>query len=55
MYNYYPIDDEYFGVGSVNDCTGLIPAGMTDEDELDSYEEVYRFLPPDTEYYDDQF
>ncbi|HCT91579.1 MAG TPA: hypothetical protein DF613_09425 [Lachnospiraceae bacterium] len=29
---------------SATDCTGLIPAGITD-DELDAYEQLYPYLP----------
>ena len=28
------------------DCTGLIPSAPLSEAELDSYEELYPFLPP---------
>ncbi len=31
---------------SAGDCTGLIPANPDDE-EYDSYAELYSFLPPD--------
>ena len=42
--DYYPTDEEYFRVGSVQDCTGLIPAGLTDEEEAETYEEMYPYL-----------
>lgn len=29
----------------VQDCTGLIPAAPATEEEYESYEETYRFLP----------
>lgn len=29
---------------SATDCTGLIPAGITDDD-LESYEQLYPYLP----------
>ncbi len=32
-------------VSSGQDCTGLIPAAPTTEDEYGSYEELYEFLP----------
>ena len=32
---------------SVNDCTGLIPSLPTSEEELESYLDVYEYLPPD--------
>ena len=31
---------------SSQDCTGLIPAGPVDEEELKSYEAVYHYQPP---------
>ena len=31
---------------SVNDCTGLIPSLPTSEEELESYLDVYEYLPP---------
>ena len=31
---------------STQDCTGLIPSGPVNEDELTSYETVYHYLPP---------
>lgn len=30
---------------SMGDCTGLIPAGPVDEQEMADYEELYPFLP----------
>lgn len=30
---------------SAQDCTGLIPNGMTRPDELENYESLYPFLP----------
>lgn len=30
---------------SATDCTGLIPALPQNEDEIESYEELYHFLP----------
>jgi hypothetical protein len=35
----------YLKPESAQDCTGLIPAGPVDEDELEAYEELYPFLP----------
>lgn len=40
------LQDELMNTGSAGDCTGLIPAIPTDESELDSYAELYSFLPP---------
>lgn len=43
----YNISDteEYLETASVNDCTGLIPRGIKDEDELESYKSLYMFSP----------
>lgn len=30
---------------SVGDCTGLIPAGLNSDSELEAYNELYSFLP----------
>ena len=30
---------------STQDCTGLIPSGPVNEDELESYEAVYHYQP----------
>lgn len=40
-----PIDYDYLTTSSARDCTGLIPAAITEEDELEYYEELYPFLP----------
>ena len=37
---------DYLKPASTQDCTGLIPAGPVDEEEMDQYEELYSFLPP---------
>lgn len=29
---------------STCDCTGLIPSAITDEDEIEAYEEIYPYL-----------
>lgn len=31
---------------STQDCTGLIPSGPVNEDELEAYEAVYHYQPP---------
>ena len=31
---------------STQDCTGLIPAGPVNEEQLESYEAVYHYQPP---------
>lgn len=36
-----------FQAASFRDCTGLIPSLPQNEAELDSYEELYPFLPPE--------
>ena len=38
--------DYLSGAASSQDCTGLIPSAPLSEAELDSYEELYPFLPP---------
>lgn len=37
---------DYLKPASTQDCTGLIPAGPVDEEEMKQYEELYSFLPP---------
>lgn len=37
--------DSYIDSCSANDCTGLIPALPQSDAELESYEEIYSFLP----------
>lgn len=32
-------------VCSAGDCTGLIPAGLDSESELEAYNEMYNFIP----------
>ena len=39
-----PADYDYLKASSVQDCTGLIPSGIVDEAEIESYEELYPFL-----------
>lgn len=41
----YPREDESMQVSSSSDCTGLIPAGTADEEELEEYSQLYDFLP----------
>lgn len=43
------IIDEYdylSNAASSHDCTGLIPSEPVSADEIESYEELYHFLPP---------
>ncbi len=39
-------DQDYIKSGSSTDCTGLIPSAVLDENEFESYKELYSFLPP---------
>lgn len=47
--SYHMPDEEdqyrYIKPASAQDCTGLIPAGIVDEGEIENYEELYPFLP----------
>ncbi len=54
MYPYPPDTEvnhlgEFYGddfkASSDTDCTGLIPAAVTNDSELDNYNELYDFLP----------
>lgn len=38
--------DYLSNAASSQDCTGLIPSGPASEAELQSYEDLYHFLPP---------
>lgn len=38
---------EGFQAASTSDCTGLIQTPPQNEAELESYEELYPFLPPE--------
>lgn len=43
------IIDEYdylSNAASTQDCTGLIPSEPVSVEEIESYEELYHFLPP---------
>ena len=40
-----PVDCDYLKTSSTQDCTGLIPAGITSEEELENYQDLYPFLP----------
>lgn len=40
-----PADYDYLKASSAQDCTGLIPAGINYEEEIENYEELYPFLP----------
>ena len=41
------MEDPLMNSGSAGDCTGLIPSMPEDGEELDSYAELYGFLPPE--------
>lgn len=34
---------------SANDCTGLIPSAPQSENELQAYQSLYRYSPPEIE------
>lgn len=38
-------DYDYLKSASAQDCTGLIPAKVQYEEELENYESLYPFLP----------
>lgn len=38
-------EEQQMDVCSSRECTGLIPAGISSEEELEFYEELYPFLP----------
>lgn len=38
-------DEDYFVSNSAQDCTGLIPSLPQNSSEIQSYEELYNFLP----------
>lgn len=38
-------EQDYLKCGSSTDCTGLIPSAALDDDEFESYRELYSFLP----------
>lgn len=37
--------EEFCNAYSMMDCTGLIPKGNPDEEEIENYNELYRYLP----------
>ena len=41
--------DYLANAASTQDMTGLIPSEPVSGDELEAYEELYHFLPPDSE------
>ena len=41
--------DYLSNAASSQDCTGLIPSGPVSTAEIEAYEELYHFLPPNSE------
>lgn len=41
--------DYLSNAASAQDMTGLIPSAPCSEEELDAYQELYHFLPPDSD------
>ena len=39
---------DYLNASSLTDCTGAVPIPPQDSEELESYLDVYNFLPPCT-------
>lgn len=39
--------DYLANAASTQDCTGLIPSAAQSKAELESYEEIYRYQPPE--------
>ena len=39
------VEYNYLNASSTQDCTGLIPSAIQDDEELESYKELYPFLP----------
>ncbi len=39
-------DDLMFNTISTHECTGLIPAKASEENEVEAYEEIYPYLTP---------
>lgn len=43
------IRDKKQNACSAHDCTGLIPSAVTEESEIEAYEEIYPYLSPNPE------
>lgn len=43
------IHDSELNACSAHDCTGLIPSAVTDEGEIEAYEQIYPYLSPAAE------
>lgn len=39
------IEDQTFFAASASDCTGLIPSAPVNQDEKESYNQLYNFYP----------
>jgi len=44
-----PIEEMEMTCGSDTDMTGLIASGPQNREDLESYSEIYHFLPPSTD------
>ena len=38
--------DDLSNAASAHDCTGLIPGGVQDVEEVEAYNEIYHYRPP---------
>lgn len=50
MYEFYPIEDDVFGVTSTTDCTGLIPSALEEDYEEQMYKEMYPYYLSEEEF-----
>lgn len=41
---------DFMNACSTTDCTGLIPSAPVNDEEYDSYNDIYFFQPPDIPY-----
>lgn len=46
IYKPIPQNDGFPPVASTEDFTGLVPAGLSSQQELEAYNEMYAFIPP---------
>jgi hypothetical protein len=44
---------DQLGVCSANECTGMIPEAIMDESEQESYEDIYPYILPEDEPFDE--
>lgn len=49
-YGKYPSIEPELELNSISmyECTGLIPAGITDESQIEEYEKIYPYIAPTT-------